>query len=87
MNVHTEVVATIATAIVLSELSIHEPGSSSHSHGSANCRNRGGGKSDRYRLCKLALAKSKNKQIRAFAQQMVTDHSALQNRYSILARN
>jgi putative membrane protein len=27
---------------------------------------------------KLALSKSKNKQIRAFAQQMVTDHSALQ---------
>jgi putative membrane protein len=27
---------------------------------------------------KLATSKSKNKQIRAFAQRMVTDHSALQ---------
>ena len=33
---------------------------------------------------KLAISKSKNKQVRAFAQQMVTDHSALQKAVSDL---
>src|SRR4051794_22767026 len=33
---------------------------------------------------KLAISKSKNEQVRAFAQQMVTDHSALQKAVSDL---
>src|SRR5207237_1024839 len=39
---------------------------------------------DRYQLRKIALSKSKNKEVRDFAQQMVTDHSALQKSVSDL---
>ena len=54
------------------------PGSSSRSHGSAIVGIVVAANQIDIDYAKLALAKSKSKQIRAFAQQMVTDHSALQ---------
>jgi anti-sigma-K factor RskA len=88
MNVQTEVVATIATAI-LAIGTLNAPAQAQavaptdpQIVGIVVAANQ-----IDIDYAKLALSKSKNKQIHAFARQMVRDHSALQKSYSILARN
>ena len=79
MNVHTEVVASIATAI-LAIGTLNAPAQAQavaptdpQIVGIVVAANQ-----IDIDYAKLAISQSKNKQIRAFAQQMVTDHSALQ---------
>jgi putative membrane protein len=79
MNVHTGVVATIASAIV----AIGTSNAPAQAQAVAPTDPQIVGivvaaNQIDIDYAKLALSKSKNKQIRAFAQQMVTDHSALQ---------
>jgi putative membrane protein len=88
MNLYTEVVATIATAI-LAIGTLNAPAQAQavaptdpQIVGIVVAANQ-----IDIDYAKLALSKSKNKQIHAFARQMVRDHSALQKSYSILARN